>query len=179
MPSSLLVLFGAPAAGKNTVTDSLAGIEPRFELFRKLKVGGGRTSGYRVVRLQEVAALRSRGAILQESERYGNLYVVDRDGIRDVFDRGGVPVVHITDLPALRSLQGYGPAVLLRCSRRTAEARLQARDPGDVKARLEVWDSAMIDADEALRLGLFDAVIDTDVTKPAAAARQLATLVLR
>ncbi|MGI9001135.1 MAG: hypothetical protein ACR2GH_05665 [Pseudonocardia sp.] len=48
-----------------------------------------------------------------------------------------------------------------------------------MKARLEVWDSAMIDADEALRLGLFDAVIDTDVTKPAAAARQLATLVLR
>ena len=109
-----VVLFGPPASGKDTVTAALARLDPRYTLFPKLKTGRGRTFGYRTVTSEKLAALRSRRAIVQESQRYGNTYAVDRERLDAMLDDNLIPVVHIGDLTGLRCYAAT-PGAASRC----------------------------------------------------------------
>ncbi len=73
-----MILYGPPTSGKDTITAELTRQDARFALLPKLKTGTGRTAGYRLVPIDELAALRVAGRLVVETRRYGNIYAVDR-----------------------------------------------------------------------------------------------------
>lgn len=58
-----------PAAGKDTITEQLLTVGP-YTHFQRLKVGPGRTSDYRVGTSEQLTALRERGQVIYENQRY-------------------------------------------------------------------------------------------------------------
>jgi guanylate kinase len=83
----------------------------------------------------------------------------------------GIPVVHLGQVEAVSAvrnstLEAAWLVVALWCSRDVARARLQARDPSDVAARLQAWD-------ETPRFPGADLEINTGRTTPAQAARTI------
>lgn len=147
-----VILYGPPAAGKDTVTRALHTADPRFALFPRLKLGGGRTSGYRMIREPELEDLRASGDIVWENRRYGAVYAVDRSGLLRYSD-AGIPVLHLGQRPAIETVKRATPSiawlvVYLWCPRELAKERMIARNTGDVPARLQAWDETeSIEAD--------------------------------
>ncbi|MGH3686136.1 MAG: hypothetical protein ACRDRU_06545 [Pseudonocardiaceae bacterium] len=80
----IVILYGPPAAGKDTVTNALTWLDSSYQLYQRLKVGAGRTAGYRRTTLSHVDALRSAGCVIWETRRYGALYVIDRASLADM-----------------------------------------------------------------------------------------------
>lgn len=171
-----VILYGPPAAGKDTVTSALNGLDPRFTLFRRLKAGSGRTTGYRVTDTEHIAGLRVRGEIVWENARYGSLYVVDRPGLLEALE-SGVPVVHLGQLAAVTAVksaltQARWLVVSLSCSRQTAIQRIRERGTGDDEARIRAWD-------ETKELHSADIAIDTDYLDPQESASLIAAEINR
>ncbi|MDO3687683.1 hypothetical protein [Micromonospora sp. C28ISP2-4] len=95
-----VILYGPPAAGKDTITRALTDADPADRLFRRLKAGPGRTAGYRMTTADKLKELRSRGEVAWENDRYGARYIVDRPALRrDLTDY--VPVVHLGQTEAV------------------------------------------------------------------------------
>ncbi|MFF2549072.1 HAD family hydrolase [Kitasatospora sp. NPDC058063] len=170
-----VILYGPPAAGKDTVTRSLADLGASFSLFSRVKIGPGRSAGYRMGTPEQLEELRVSGAIVYENSRYESTYVTDRPGLDAAF-KAGIPVMHLGQVDGVRAvLDGY-PAqwltVLLWCPREVTEARSAGRGDADTPARLAAWDStrADLDANPDFR---FDLTIRTDSVSPTAAAAQI------
>jgi guanylate kinase len=148
-----VVLYGPPASGKDTVTNALTTIDPRYRLFERLKVGPGRTSGYRVTSNDELEALAVAGEIVWENRRYGSRYAIDRTTLRTMIADGQIPVVHAGQpevVTAVRqAIPGRWCVVQLWTSREVAATRIAERQTGDSAARLEAWDATphLTDAD--------------------------------
>lgn len=104
-----IVLYGPPTAGKDTVTAALCSAESRFRLVTKLKLGTGRSAGYRFVTAEELDDLRRRGRIVVETLRYGNVYAVDHLSVTQPQAQGLVPVTHIGNATDMRTLLGRTP----------------------------------------------------------------------
>ncbi|AEA23384.1 putative kinase [Pseudonocardia dioxanivorans CB1190] len=139
-----VILYGPPASGKDTVTGALRRLNPRYELFRRLKVGGGRTAGYRLTDQATIDALREQGEIIWENQRYDALYAIDRQTLVEYLDRG-VPVVHAGQPEVIDAVVAAIPGahwlvVALSCPREVAEQRIIARATGDTTERLWLWD---------------------------------------
>jgi len=168
-----VILYGPPASGKDTITGELARIDPVYAHFRKLKVGGGRSKGYRLISADEANELRRRGLVLYENERYGNRYIVDRPSLDALFAAGRVPIVHMGQVAGVHALRRY-PAtwlsVLLWCPREITEQRARSRGSGDVSARLTVWDETTLDIEQHGKAA-FTFRIDTDRHTASEAAR--------
>jgi guanylate kinase len=175
MPPSGIALYGAPASGKDTITEALSELDSRYVHFRRLKAGGGRTEGYRLCTLTEMEDLRNRGLIVYENARYDSLYAIDRPALDGLFARDLVPVVHLGQLEGVRALARY-PAlwlpVLLHCRRDTAEQRARGRGSKDITARLRAWDATERELARA-RPDDFALRIDTDRTSPGNAAQMI------
>ncbi|MGW0359256.1 hypothetical protein ACWDXV_34130 [Nocardia nova] len=168
-PPSGVILYGPPAAGKDTVTTALAALDPRYSLFRRLKVGPGRTTGYRIGTEADMAALESAGKIIYANSQYGATYVIDRPEFERLLVAGLTPVVHLGQADAVDILTAATPAINwvtvdLRCPRDVARTRIDARGTGDTADRLQVWDRTP-------PLTRSDLSIDTSVTPAASAAR--------
>lgn len=166
-----IILYGPPASGKDTVTAALAVLEPRAQLFRRLKIGSGRTAGYRMGEPQDLVGLESSGGVLYANRRYGATYVVDRPEIDRMRAAGLIPVVHLGQPEGVAALLDAKPSaswlvVELWCPRETAAERIAARDTGDTDARLIAWD-------ETAHLTAPDLRIDTAETAAKDAARQI------
>jgi guanylate kinase len=166
-----VILYGPPAAGKDTVTSALSDLDPRFTLFRRLKAGGGRTSGYRVTNAEHLADLRVRNEIVWENARYGSLYAVDRPGLLQAL-KNGVPVVHLGQVAAVTAVKSAlmharWLAVSLSCSRQTAIQRIRERGTGDDEARIRAWDETEL-------LSSADVTLDTDRLNPQESASLIA-----
>lgn len=162
-----VILYGPPAAGKNTVTDALTALDPAYSLFERLKAGPGRTQGYRMTTHEALDDLRERGGVLWENERYDARYVVDQEGLGAALAQG-VPVLHLGQVEALSSIRSAVPSVqwtvvYLWCSRAEAESRLIERGATDVATRLLAWD-------QTLPLAEADLTIDTGQVTPDDAA---------
>ncbi|MFE2374134.1 guanylate kinase [Streptomyces sp. NPDC059398] len=175
---SAVVLYGPPAAGKDTVTAALRSADQRFELVAKLKQGTGRSAGYRFVTAAELGDLRDQGRIVVETRRYGNVYAVDELSLMEPQRRGRVPVTHIGNVADLRTLLDRTASVswlrvLLWVPRSECERRSRARGDTDTAKRLTAWDETARDVGTSDVRDLFDLVIRTDRIEPTVAAKQI------
>jgi guanylate kinase len=157
-----VIFYGPPAAGKDTVTGALCQLDQRYTQFQRLKVGPGRTAGYRMTTEQHLQELRAAGEVIWENHRYGATYVVDRPQLLALLDVQ-VPVVHLGQPEAIEAVKSAVPrarwlVVYLWCPRPVAATRIAARGTGDVEARLQAWDETeSIDADLTLNTGAMSA----------------------
>jgi guanylate kinase len=171
--SSAVVLYGPPASGKDTITTALSRLDERYVLLRKLKLGSGRTVGYRPITVDALARLRIAGSIIYENRRYGNSYAIDRAELERIVAAGGIPVVHIGQIAGVRAVVAEPMrwiAVRLTCPLSVAADRLKHRGDADVSARLIAWHETA--ADFAANLDVtFDRVIDTSRSSALQVAR--------
>ncbi len=139
-----VILYGPPASGKDTVTGALHELDARFTLYQRLKVGPGRTTGYRMTDAATLDQLRQRGEVVWENHRYDARYVVDRPSLVQQLSTG-VPVVHLGQRAAIAAVTAavVGACwlvVYLWCPREVAEQRIVSRNTGDTAERLRAWD---------------------------------------
>ncbi|RZU52523.1 guanylate kinase [Krasilnikovia cinnamomea] len=165
-----VILYGPPASGKDTVTKALHKIDPSYQLFPRIKIGSGRTTGYRMVSGEVADALRARGDIVWENARYSSRYLIDRPHLLAHLGQF-YTVVHLGQVPAVAEVVRATPdatwhVVFLWCPRDVAATRIRARATGDDSARLAAWDATepLPDAD------LF---LDTSLVSAEDAARQI------
>jgi guanylate kinase len=130
-----VILYGPPAAGKDTITAALHALDSRYVLFPRIKVGGGRQTGYHVVGEPYHDELRARGDVLWENHRYEAIYVVDRPGLVDRL-AAHVPVVHLGQTEAVMAITTDTPdtrwlVVSLWCPRDIAAQRIRGRGDAD------------------------------------------------
>lgn len=138
----LIVLFGAPTTGKDTVTDVLTGRNSKFEHFIKHKRGAGSRHGYTMVTESELDELRQSGRIVSQVDRYGSTYAIDRNRLATSAANDRTAIIHSAEVLEVEALHRLGGAVvILECSRDTAQARLGHRDPTTVAERMKVWDA--------------------------------------
>lgn len=167
-----IVMYGPPAAGKDTVTGALSN---EFHHYRRVKVGGGRTAGYRMASTTDLEQLKTAGEVIYSNSRYGSTYVIDRPELTRIITTGKVPVLHVGQPEALDALSTAMPAVRwivveLWCPRGIAASRIAARGTNDTAERLAAWDATP-------RLKVADIRIDTAAVDPASAAKQIANAV--
>lgn len=148
-----VILYGPPAAGKDTVTEALTELDDRYRLYRRMKVGTGRTAGYRMTTLAHVEAMRNTVSVIWENQRYGALYVIDRPSLA-ALARHSIPVLHLGQVEAVKLVTAAMPetqwvVVWLWCPRGVAAERLAERNTGDIVERLHAWDATkhLSDAD--------------------------------
>ncbi|MFC4061648.1 guanylate kinase [Planomonospora corallina] len=172
-----IVLYGPPASGKDTITAALNRLDPQVVLLPKLKVGTGRPDGYEFVTAEHLDRLRAEGRLLVETRRYGNVYAVDRRTVADRQAAGYVSVVHMGNIPDLRTLMDRTPdswlRVLLWVPREVTAQRSKARGDADTDQRLAAWDETLADLEAHADAGFFHLRIHTDRLSPDAAARQI------
>ncbi|WP_051699553.1 hypothetical protein [Streptomyces sp. NRRL F-4474] len=144
-----VVLFGPPTAGKDTVSAALTSLDGRYEQLTKVKVGSGRTAGYRMADREELDALRAAGRLVMETTRYGNTYAVDRDDLDAMIDTGRIPLVHLGSVDHLRTftaaVREAWLCVLLWVPRSVCAQRSRERGDQDTSDRLAAWDEALAD----------------------------------
>ncbi|MCL2092506.1 MAG: hypothetical protein FWH11_15125 [Micrococcales bacterium] len=163
-----VILYGPPAAGKDTIDAALTALSPAYQHFERLKVGPGSTTGYRIVTEADLDDLRHQGAIVWENTQYGAVYAVDAPTLKEALAHA-TPVLHLGQPEGVAAVVHATPetrwtVVTLHCSRTTAADRLARRDPQHAATRLAVWDVTpeLTDA---------DLIIDTDATTPDESAR--------
>ncbi|MCL7430149.1 guanylate kinase [Streptomyces sp. YS415] len=168
-----VVLYGPPASGKDTVTTALAELSPRYAQFARLKVGTGKSAGYRMGTAEQLRELDAAGSVIYANSRYGNTYVIDAPGLDAAFE-AGVPVVHLGQIDGIRAVVDGYPAdwslVLLWCPREITEQRSAGRGDSDTTARLAAWDATREDLDAHPGM-VWDLTVDTTASAPHDAAR--------
>ncbi|WP_063004654.1 hypothetical protein [Nocardia salmonicida] len=168
--SSGLILYGAPATGKDTVTAALSRLDPRYRLFERLKSGTGRTVGYRMTDDAELDHLEEVGLLVWANTRYGARYAIDRPGLDELIASDVIPVIHAGQPQVIDAVRDARPdvewtVVQLRCDADTAQARIIARQTGDVAERVATGQATPpINA---------DLTIDTDSVDPDQAAQTI------
>ncbi|CAM5575025.1 phosphotransferase-like protein [Streptomyces coeruleorubidus] len=171
-----ILLYGPPASGKDTVTAALTELDPRYVPFTRLKIGSGRTKGYRMGNQEQLAELEARGDVIYRNDRYGNIYVVDRAGLEHAMEGGRVPVVHLGQMAGIELVTARFPAhwrrVLLWCSKDTTARRSPLRGDTDTDARLVAWDATQADLG-AHPHAEWDLRMDTEETAPPEAAKRI------
>lgn len=150
-------------------------VDERYQLYSRLKVGPGRTSGYRMSDESGLEGLRRSGDVVWENQRYGARYVVDRPSLVTSLS-AGVPVVHLGQRQAVAAVTAAVAGacwyvVYLWCARELAEQRVVARRTGDTDARLRAWDATE-------PLSVADLTINTGELSPREAAERIHRYVL-
>ncbi|MFE2586683.1 guanylate kinase [Streptomyces sp. NPDC059378] len=168
-----VILYGPPAAGKDTVTTALASLSSKYRQFARLKVGSGKSVGYRMGTSEQLDELEASGDVVYANSRYGNTYAIDRPGLDEAFS-GGVPVVHLGQIDGIRSLVGGYEAgwltVLLWCPKQVTAQRSEGRGDSDAAARLTAWEATREDL-EAHPEATWDLTVDTAQVLPSDAAQ--------
>ncbi|MFD3931734.1 guanylate kinase [Streptomyces sp. NPDC058614] len=176
-----VILFGPPTAGKDTVTRALAELDSRYGQFARLKVGSGKTVGYRMGTSAQLRKLEAAGDVVYANSRYGNTYVIDRPGLDGAF-AAGVPVVHLGQIDGIRALADGYPAnwtvVLLWCPREVTAERSEGRGDTDTAARLAAWDATREDLDAHPDM-VWDLMVETVTTRPDQSARLIDQLLVQ
>ncbi|MGR4884010.1 guanylate kinase [Streptomyces sp. LARHCF249] len=167
-----VVLYGPPAAGKDTVTNALTELRSTYAQFARLKVGSGKSAGYRMGTAEQLTALEAADAVVYANSRYGNTYVIDAPGLDAAF-AAGVPVVHLGQVDGIRALvDGYAAdwtVVLLWCPLEVTAQRSAGRGDSDTTARLSAWEATREDLDAHPDV-VWDLTVDTTTVSPQEAA---------
>ncbi|MFF3242312.1 guanylate kinase [Streptomyces sp. NPDC002870] len=176
-----ILLYGPPAAGKDTVTAALTQLGARYVPFSRLKVGSGKTTGYRMGTHEQLAELEARGDVIYRNDRYGNTYVVDRPGLGLAMAGGQIPILHLGQVSGIEAVTANYPAgwstVLLWCSREATARRSTGRGDHDTEARLAAWDATEQDLADCGQV-TWHLRVDTELRSPEDAAAQIDRLVL-
>ncbi|UGT63413.1 kinase [Nocardia asteroides] len=170
-----VLLYGPPASGKDTVTAYLSRTDRRYQLYRRLKVGSGRTESYRMTTAPALDHLAATDQIIWENRRYGSRYAIERSSIELMIRQGQIPVIHAGQPEIILAIQNAFPVttwitVELTCPRDIALKRIVARDTGDTYARLAAWDATP-------RLHRADLVLDTSLRSPSESADSIRRVV--
>lgn len=175
-----ILLYGPPAVGKDTITAALTALDARYVPFTRLKIGTGKTQGYRMGTPGQLAALEARGDVIYRNDRYGNIYVVDRPGLDQAMEGGRIAVVHLGQMTGMEQVTAFYPAqwarVLLWCSKETTALRSPQRGDTDTAARLAAWDATEADLAAHPR-AQWELRVDTDATAPGEAAEGIDEIV--
>ncbi|WP_097981323.1 guanylate kinase [Streptomyces sp. f150] len=175
-----ILLYGPPAAGKDTVTAALAHLDSRYALFSRLKIGSGKSKGYRMGTSAQLAELDGRGDVIYRNDRYGNTYVVDRPGLVLAMEGGRIPVLHLGQVAGIEAVTANCPAawstVLVWCSREATAVRSKGRGDRDTEVRLAAWDATEQDL-ATNGHPPWDLRVDTEVSSPADGAALIDQLV--
>ncbi|MFF6781320.1 guanylate kinase [Streptomyces sp. NPDC012510] len=175
-----ILLYGPPAAGKDTVTAALSELDERYVPFTRLKIGTGKTQGYRMGTPEQLAVLEARGDVIYRNDRYSNVYVVDRPGLDQAMEGGRTPVVHLGQMAGMKQVTALFPAhwvrVLLWCSKETTARRSPQRGDTDTAARLAAWDATRADLAAHPR-AQWELRVDTDGMAPREAAQGIDAIV--
>jgi guanylate kinase len=170
-----VVLYGPPAAGKDTITAVLVALDAQFAHLPVVKAGSGRTASYRMVTDDEFDQRMVTGDFVFAWRRYDSRYAVSRSAL-DELAKGAIPVVHLGSVPAVRAVTSVSAfrwiVVQLWIARETCEARARARNTGDLDARLAAYDQT-----ERLGTDMVQLTIDTETTSSAQAAQAIRSLV--
>lgn len=168
-----VILYGPPAAGKDTVTAALGKLDSRYGQFERLKVGSGKSAGYRMGTPPQLRELEAAGDVVYANARYGNTYVIDRPGLDAAF-AAGTPVVHLGQIDGIRALASGYPVswttVLLWCPREATAQRSVGRGDVDTTARLAAWDATREDLDAHPAM-VWDLTVNTTASSPEESAR--------
>ncbi|MET7770173.1 hypothetical protein [Nocardia sp. NPDC005366] len=169
--NTAIVIYGPPAAGKDTITAALGELDTDFRHYERIKIGSGRTTGYRMASLGDLQRLVTAGEVIYANTRYGATYVIDRPELTAITAANKIPVLHVGQPEAIDALLDAIPTIRwvivdLWCPRDVAAARIAARDTGDTGDRLAVWDATP-------QLSVADVRIDTAAVDPTSAARQI------
>ncbi|MEV0282176.1 guanylate kinase [Streptomyces sp. NPDC050610] len=105
-----ILLYGPPASGKDTITIALTELNPSYGLFSRMKVGSGRTQGYRTASREQLETLEARGHVLYRNDRYDSTYVVDRPDLDEAMSDGRVPIVHLGQIAGVQQVAASYPA---------------------------------------------------------------------
>lgn len=173
-----LILYGPPAAGLNTVTRALRDVDARFVQFERLKVGAGRTVGYRIVSLEDLAEIDDAGHLVYLSSRGDALYGIDRPALLEQLAGGLVPVVHLRQAEGIHALLAADLpvawlVVCLWCPREVSEKRLAQDRVAFSVERLNAWDETQLDL-RAADPALFDLNLSTARFSPRTVAALVA-----
>lgn len=175
-----ILLYGPPASGKDTVTAALTALDPSYAPFTRLKIGSGRTQGYRMGTPEQLAELEARDAIIYRNDRYNSTYIVDRPGMDEAMSGDRIPVVHLGQVAGVQQVADGYPAcwwrVLLWCPRDVTELRSVRRGDADTPARLAAWDATERDLD-LHPAAVWDLTLHTDRVQVQEAAAQIHALV--
>ncbi|MGW4931875.1 guanylate kinase [Streptomyces sp. NPDC004166] len=142
MSPSGVILYGPPGSGKDTITAELSNRRPEFALFKRLKAGPGRTTGYRLTTAEHIEELAQAGEVLYRNSRYDAEYAIDRGEVSAFVDSGRIPVLHMGQVTGARAVAAHPinwVRVLLWCPEDVTRQRCQGRGDKDVEARLKVW----------------------------------------
>lgn len=175
-----ILLYGPPAAGKDTITKALTELDTRYAPFTRLKIGNGKTDGYRMGTPEQLAELEARGDVIYRNDRYGNIYVVDRPGLEQAMEGDKTTVVHLGQMAGMEQVTALFPAhwvrVLLWCSKETTAQRSPQRGDTDTAARLAAWDATQADL-AAHPQAEWELRVDTEATEPCQAAQRIDDIV--
>ncbi|MGW0250823.1 kinase [Nocardia goodfellowii] len=171
--SSGLILYGAPATGKDAVTSELSRFNAQYRLFERLKSGPGRTVGYRMTDAAELERLEKAGQLVWVNARYGARYAIDRPSLEQMVTAGLIPIVHAGQPQVIDAVRVAMPrvnwtVVQLQCAAEIAKERIAARSTGDDAERLAAYQ-----ATPTIRA---DLTIDTGLLEPGEAARLIASM---
>ncbi|MGW5658255.1 phosphotransferase-like protein [Streptomyces humi] len=176
-----VLLYGPPAAGKDTVSRALTRLDSRYAQFERLKAGSGKRDGYRMGTAEQLLALEAAGDVVYANRRYGNVYAIDRPGLAAAF-AAGVPVVHLGQVDGIRAvISGYSAVwstVLLWCPKEVTAHRSGARGDRNTAARLAAWEATREDLDARPDM-VWDLTVDTAVTSPEESARLIDQLLVQ
>lgn len=153
-----VILYGPPAAGKDSTDRALRERSDDYVHFARIKVGSGNEDSYRMATKGALNELRLRRDIIWENQRYGAIYAVDRPGLVDAL-ASGIPVIHLGQPEAINAVVGSlsevrWVVVELWCPADEAEMRMRKRGDSDLAQRLDAWR-------ETPRLDSADLRIDT------------------